>query len=73
LLPSTAHIPLPYVMSYDTRPLLTLKEKEAFMNEAAENGYILFFEHDLYRECCTVQLTEKGIRIKDSFSMAEIQ
>jgi hypothetical protein len=60
-------------MSYDTRPLLTLKEKEVFMNEAAENGYILFFEHDLYRECCTVQLTEKGIRIKDSFSMAEIQ
>jgi glyoxylase-like metal-dependent hydrolase (beta-lactamase superfamily II) len=69
LLPSAAHIPLPYVMSYDTRPLITLKEKEAFMNEAAKNGYVLFFEHDLYRECCTVQETEKGVRIKESFAL----
>jgi glyoxylase-like metal-dependent hydrolase (beta-lactamase superfamily II) len=73
LLPSAAHIPLPYVMSYDTRPLITLKEKEAFMNEAAKNGYVLFFEHDLYRECCTVQETEKGVRIKESFALSEIQ
>ena len=72
LLPSSAHIPLPYVMSYDTRPLITLKEKEAFMNEGAKNGYILFFEHDLYRECCTVQETEKGVRMKDSFALADI-
>jgi len=72
LLPSSAHIPLPYVMSYDTRPLITLKEKEAFMNEAAKNGYVLFFEHDLYRECCTVQETEKGVRMKDSFKLADI-
>ena len=73
LLPSAAHIPLPYVMSYDTRPLITLKEKEAFMNEAAQKGYVLFFEHDLYRECCTVQVTEKGFRMKDSFALADIQ
>jgi glyoxylase-like metal-dependent hydrolase (beta-lactamase superfamily II) len=72
LLPSSAHIPLPYVMSYDTRPLITLKEKEAFMNEAAKNAYILFFEHDLYRECCTVQETEKGVRMKDSLALADI-
>jgi glyoxylase-like metal-dependent hydrolase (beta-lactamase superfamily II) len=72
VLPSSAHIPLPYVMSYDTRPLITLKEKEAFMNEAAKNGYVLFFEHDLYRECCTVQETDKGIRMKDSFALADI-
>jgi len=72
LLPAAAHIPLPYVMSYDTRPLITLEEKEAFMNEAAKNGYILFFEHDLYRECCTVHETEKGVRMKDSFALAEI-
>ena len=72
LLPSSAHIPLPYVMSYDTRPLITLKEKEAFMNEAAQNGYILFFEHDLYRECCNVMETEKGVRMKDSFALAEV-
>ena len=72
LLPSAAHIPLPYIMSYDTRPLITLKEKEAFMNEAAKNGYVLFFEHDLYRECCTVQVTEKGVRMKDSFALADL-
>lgn len=71
LLPSAAHVPLPYVMSYDTRPLLTLEEKEAFMNEAAEKGYILFFEHDLYHECCTVQPTEKGVRVKETMTLAE--
>ena len=72
VLPSAAHIPLAYVMSYDTRPLITLKEKEVFLNEAAEQGYILFFEHDLYRECCTLQTTELGIRMKDSFPLADI-
>jgi glyoxylase-like metal-dependent hydrolase (beta-lactamase superfamily II) len=72
VLPSAAHIPLPYVMSYDTRPLITLKEKEAFLNEAAGNGYILFFEHDIYRECCTVQETEKGVRMKDTLALAQI-
>jgi len=72
LLPSTAHIPLPYVMSYDTRPLLTLEEKEKFLKEAATNQYILFFEHDLYRECCTVQETEKGIRMKEAFPLASV-
>ncbi|MEI7897066.1 MAG: MBL fold metallo-hydrolase [bacterium] len=71
LLPSAAHIPLPWVMSYDTRPLITLTEKEAFMAEAAEKGFVLFFEHDLYRECCTVEATEKGIRLKESFPLAE--
>jgi len=73
LLPSSAHIPLPYVMSYDTRPLITLQEKEKFMKEAAVNEYVLFFEHDLYRECCTVTDTEKGIRMKDSLTLADIQ
>jgi len=69
LLPSAAHIPLPWVMSYDTRPLITLKEKEAFMAEAAQNGYVLFLEHDLYRECCTVEATDKGVRMKESFPL----
>jgi len=72
LLPSSVHIPLPYVMSYDTRPLITLEEKEKFMNEAAENGYILFFEHDINNECCTVQMTEKGVRMKEAFELSEI-
>ena len=72
LLPSAAHIPLPWVMSYDTRPLITLKEKEAFMTEAAQNGYVLFFEHDLYRECCTVEATDKGVRMKESFPLVSV-
>jgi len=72
LLPSTAHIPLPYVMAYDTKPLVTLTEKEQFFKEAAENDYVLFFEHDINRECCTVEMTEKGVKMKETFSLAEI-
>jgi len=72
LLPSVGHIPLPYVMGYDTRPLLTLTEKEKFLNEAAEKAYILFFEHDPVNECCTVKQTEKGVRLDRCFSLKEI-
>lgn len=72
VLPSAAHIPLPYVMAYDTRPLLTLVEKEAFLKEAVEKDFVLFFEHDIFRECCTLQATEKGIRMKDSLKLAEV-
>lgn len=71
LLPSTGHIPLPYIMGYDTRPLLTLSEKEKFMIRAAEEEFILFFEHDAVNECCTVQKTEKGIRLKETFTLKE--
>ena len=70
LLPSAAHVPLPWVMSYDTRPLLTLKEKEPFMAEAAQKNFVLFLEHDLYHESCTVEATEKGIRLKDTGTLA---
>ena len=72
LLPSTGHIPLPYVMGYDTRPLLTIIEKEKFLNDAATNEYILFFEHDAMNECCTVQHTEKGVRLKETFKLKDI-
>jgi glyoxylase-like metal-dependent hydrolase (beta-lactamase superfamily II) len=72
LLPSTGHIPLPYVMAYDMFPLTTLQEKKQFLQEALENDYILFFEHDPVNECCTLQLTEKGIRQKEVFKLAEI-
>ena len=72
LLPSTGHIPLPYVMGYDTRPLITLDEKAKFMNEAADKEYILFLEHDAVNECCTVQHTEKGIRLKDTFRLSDV-
>jgi len=72
LLPSTGHIPLPYVMGYDTRPLLTLEEKENFLNLAADREYILFLEHDNYNECCTVQHTDKGVRLKETFKLKDI-
>jgi glyoxylase-like metal-dependent hydrolase (beta-lactamase superfamily II) len=72
LLPSTGHIPLPYVMGYDTKPLVTLTEKEKFLNEAADKEYILFLQHDNYNECCTVQHTEKGVKLKETFNLKEV-
>ncbi len=72
LLPTAGHIPLPYVMGYDTRPLLTLPEKEKFMNTAADNNYYLFLEHDAHNEIITVEKTEKGVRLKDVFKSSEI-
>ena len=72
LLPTAGHIPLPYVMGYDTRPLLTLKEKEAFLTEAADNEYLLFLEHDAHNEVITVKHTEKGVRLKETYKFREI-
>lgn len=72
LLPSIGHLPIPYIMAYDTRPLESMKEKKKFLAEAVEGDYILFFEHDPVYECCTLQVTEKGIRHKDVFSLKEI-
>lgn len=72
LLPSVGHIPLPYVMGYDTRPLMTLEEKEKFLKEAAANQYILFLEHDSANECCTVKETEKGVRLDRTFKLSEV-
>ena len=72
LLPSVGHIPLPYVMGYDTRPLITLEEKERFLKEAAANNYILFLEHDPVNECCTVKETERGVRLDRTFTLKEV-
>ena len=72
LLPSVGHIPLPYVMGYDTRPLITLAEKESFLNEAADEQYVLFFEHDPVNECCTVKRTDRGVRLDRVFPLSEI-
>jgi glyoxylase-like metal-dependent hydrolase (beta-lactamase superfamily II) len=72
LLPSIAHIPVPFIMAYDTRPLETLKEKKIFLTEAQQKNYILFFEHDPEIECCNLHLTEKGVRSKETFLLAEI-
>jgi len=71
-IPSTGHIPLAWVPAFDVRPLITLKEKEEFLIKAAEENYILFFEHDYHHECCTVQQTKKGIRVKEIFKFQEI-
>lgn len=72
LLPSQGHMPIPYVMAYDMIPLTTLNEKKAFLKEAVEGDYVLFFEHDPQYECCTLQHTERGIRPKEFFKLEEI-
>ncbi len=72
LLPSVGHIPLPYVMGYDTRPLVTMDERQSYWQEIVDKEYILFLEHDSVNECCTLQNTEKGIRVKDIFKLTDI-
>ncbi|WP_242130966.1 MBL fold metallo-hydrolase [Aestuariivivens marinum] len=72
LLPTAGHLPIPYVMGYDTRPLLTLNEKEKFLNLAANKNYYLFMEHDAHNEIITVQHTDKGVRLKNTFKTTEI-
>lgn len=72
LLPSVGHIPLPYVMAYDMFPLTTLEEKKRFLMEANERNYVLYFEHDPVVECCTLQSTEKGIRVHETFPLSNL-
>ena len=68
LLPTAGHLPLPFVMGYDTRPLLTLDEKELFLNMAADQNFYLFLEHDAHNEIITVKHTEKGVRLNETFT-----
>lgn len=72
LFPSVAHISLPWVMAYDMRPLDTLNEKQRLLNEAVANNWILFFEHDNVNECCTLQQTDRGIKVKETFKLSEL-
>lgn len=72
LLPTTGHIPLPYVMGYDTRPLITLEEKAKFLEKAVAEDYYLFLEHDASHEICTLQKTEKGVRLNNTYSFDEV-
>ncbi|WP_310558475.1 MBL fold metallo-hydrolase [Flavobacterium sp.] len=72
LIPTVGHLLLPYVMGYDTRPLLTMTEKSKFLNAAAENNYYLFLEHDAHNEIITVEQTERGVRLKEVFKSEEI-
>ena len=72
LIPTVGHIPLPYVIGYDTRPLITLKEKEIFLDQAVKENYYLFFEHDAHNEICTLQSTEKGVRLDKTYTFNEV-
>lgn len=72
-IPSIHHIPMPYVPSFDTQPLVSLQEKESFLLEALQNNYILFFEHDFDNECCTLQQTPKGIKPDKIFRISDLQ
>lgn len=72
LLPTAGHIPLPYVMGYDTRPLLTLEEKAKFLDKAASEEFFLFLEHDAHNQICTLKHTEKGVRLKETFTFDEV-
>ena len=72
LMPSVAHIPVPYVMAYDTQPLVTFQEKQDFLKESMVNNYILYFEHDREVECCTLQQTDRGVRAHENFRLSEI-
>ncbi len=72
LLPTIGHIPLPYVMGYDTRPLITIKEKAAFLKQAADRNFYLFLEQDPTHQICTVQHTEKGVRLNTTHQFTEI-
>ena len=72
LIPSAAHLPVPYVMGYDTRPLLTLDEKSNFLEKALNENWTLFFEHDPVNECARLEKIEKGIRVKETFSLQSL-
>ena len=72
LVPSVGHLPIAYVMGYDTRPLITLDEKEIILSEACKNNYTLFFEHDSVNECCTLVNTDRGIRADKKFALSEM-
>ena len=69
LLPSVGHIPLPFVMGYDTRPLLTMDEKKQFLDEALEKNYVLFLEHDPINECCTLKQGKKYVELDETFNI----
>jgi len=72
LLPSAAHVPLPYVMSYDVRPLVTMAEKAAVLARAAAENWVLLLQHDAAHEACTVQQTDRGVRLGETLRLADL-
>ncbi len=73
LIPSSGHIPIPYVMGYDVRPLVTMQEKKDFLKKACDGEYLLFFEHDREVECCSLQMTDRGARMGEGMKLIEIE
>lgn len=72
LLPTAGHIPLPYVMGYDTRPLQTLVEKKVLLEAAATHNWYLFMEHDAHNEIITVKHTERGVRLNKTYTFDQL-
>jgi len=72
LIPSVGHLKVPYIPSFDTRPLLSMNEKHSFLEEAVQNDYILFFEHDAYHECCTLKQGERGVKLDRTFKFSDL-
>ena len=72
LIPTAGHIPIPYIMSYDTRPLLSMDEKSEFLNEAVEKNYFLVLEHDPHNEVITLKKSDKGIRLDQTFKFKDV-
>ena len=72
LIPTAGHIPIPYLMGYDVRPLLTMKEKKLFLDDAEKNNWLLFLEHDPYNEIVSLKKTDKGVRLNSSYSFKEL-
>lgn len=72
LIATAGHVPLVYVMGYDTRPLLTIKEKEIFLEKAVDENWILAFEHDAHNQLATLKRTERGVRIDETFTFNEV-
>ena len=72
LIPTAGHIPLPYIMSYDVRPLVSMKEKELFLDFCYENNVFLFFEHDASVELCSVKKTGRGVRLNEKLTLFDL-
>jgi glyoxylase-like metal-dependent hydrolase (beta-lactamase superfamily II) len=71
LIPTSAHIPLSWICAFDTKPLIAMDEKKEFLEKALSNDYILFFEHDINVECCSLKMTKKGIRVGETYKLKD--
>ena len=72
LVPTHGHIPLPYIPGYDIRPLISLQEKELFLNYCLEKNVHLFFEHDAFVELASLQKTDRGVRLNKKFNLVDL-